>query len=133
MASASLGNLLRHLREQAALSQEELAARAEVSRATIQNVENHRRVPRRAALRRLAAALGVEVTALLDAIQQPDAADLGDLTADELRQEIAELEDEIEHLEVRYERNRPHIVAHLQERLATLRERLNAPPGNEPL
>ena len=52
------------MREQAGLSQEELAAKAQVSRASIQNWEGNRTAPRRAESRRLAAALGVSVDAL---------------------------------------------------------------------
>jgi transcriptional regulator with XRE-family HTH domain len=59
MATESLGSTLRRLRERADLSQEELAAKAQVSRASIQNWEADRRAPRRAESRRLAAALGV--------------------------------------------------------------------------
>lgn len=64
MAEAQLGPALRDLREQAGLSQEELAAKAQVSRATIQNWEGNRTAPRRAESRRLAAALGISVEAL---------------------------------------------------------------------
>ena len=64
MADAQLGRHLRDLREQAGLSQEELASKAQVSRASIQNWEGNRTAPRRAESRRLAAALGVSVDAL---------------------------------------------------------------------
>lgn len=64
MAEAQLGPMLRDLREQAGLSQEELASKAQVSRASIQNWEGNRTAPRRAESRRLAAALGVSVDAL---------------------------------------------------------------------
>lgn len=64
MAEAQLGAALRSMREQAGLSQEELAAKAQVSRASIQNWEGNRTAPRRAESRRLAAALGVSVDAL---------------------------------------------------------------------
>lgn len=64
MADAQLGKRLRDLREQAGLSQEELAAKAQVSRASIQNWEAARTAPRRAESRRLAAALGITVDAL---------------------------------------------------------------------
>lgn len=64
MADAQLGKKLRDLREQAGLSQEELAAKAQVSRASIQNWEAARTAPRRAESRRLAAALGITVDAL---------------------------------------------------------------------
>jgi len=52
------------MREQAGLSQEELAAKAQVSRASIQNWEADRTAPRRAESRRLAAALGITVDTL---------------------------------------------------------------------
>lgn len=64
MAEPQLGKRLRDLREQAGLSQEELAAKAQVSRASIQNWEAARTAPRRAESRRLAAALGISVDAL---------------------------------------------------------------------
>lgn len=52
------------MREHAGLSQEELAAKAQVSRASVQNWEASRTAPRRAEFRRLAAALGVSVETL---------------------------------------------------------------------
>jgi len=52
------------MRESAGMSQEELAAKAQVSRASIQNWEGNRTAPRRAESRRLAAALGISVAAL---------------------------------------------------------------------
>lgn len=64
MTEAQLGKGLRDLREQAGLSQEELAAAAQVSRASIQNWEANRTAPRRAESRRLAAALGMTVEVL---------------------------------------------------------------------
>ncbi|MFI6681923.1 helix-turn-helix transcriptional regulator [Kribbella sp. NPDC050469] len=64
MQKPTRGNLVRTLREQAGLSQEELAVRAQVSRATVQNIERDRTDPRRAVLRRLAEALGTDVAAL---------------------------------------------------------------------
>lgn len=95
MQQTPLGSLVRHLREQAYLSQEELAARAQVSRATIQNIESNRRIPRRAGLRRIATALGVDVAELQAAI--PDAGGTED-TADlvirrrDLEEGLAELQ-----------------------------------------
>jgi transcriptional regulator with XRE-family HTH domain len=68
MQLPTLGSLIRSLREQAGLSQEELAARAQVSRATVQNLERDRREPRRAVLRRIAEALGTDVAALNQAL-----------------------------------------------------------------
>lgn len=67
MAADSFGSTLRSLRTQAGMSQEELASKAEVSRASVQNWEGGRREPRRAELRRLAAALGVDVATLTQA------------------------------------------------------------------
>ena len=65
MQNPTRGHLVRTLREQAGLSQEELAVRAQVSRATVQNIERDRtEEPRRAVLRRLAEALGTNVAAL---------------------------------------------------------------------
>src|SRR5690349_17531947 len=64
MAEPTYGSTLKKLRSQAGLSQEELAAKAQVSRASIQNWEGNRTRPRRAESRRLAAALGVTVDAL---------------------------------------------------------------------
>lgn len=77
--SQDLGHRVQELRQQAGLSQEELAARVAVSRATIQNVERGRGVPRPATMRRIAEALGTDVTGLTsdDSPQEP--------TLDELR------------------------------------------------
>jgi transcriptional regulator with XRE-family HTH domain len=58
------GKTLRQLREQARLSQEDLAAKAQVSRASIQNWEANRTAPRRAEMNRLASALGLTDLAL---------------------------------------------------------------------
>lgn len=46
------------------MSQEDLAARAEVSRSTIQNIEAGRRKPQPASLKRIARALGTDLAAL---------------------------------------------------------------------
>lgn len=126
MTDTSLGNLIRHLREQAALSQEELAVRAQVARTTIQNVETHRRVPRSSGLRRIAAALGVDVSVLLGAKSGDAAEPPAAVSAEELRLMIAETEDEIENLAVKHERNRAYLVAHLQKRLTELRQQLDS-------
>lgn len=125
MEEPSLGGLVRHLREQAFLSQEELARNAQVSRATVQNMENNRHVPRRSVLRRIAAALGVD-PAMLQPTGEPAGDDAEALTSAQLRQLIAETEDEIEHLDVRHERNRSYIVSHLQRRIAEYRRQLDS-------
>lgn len=90
MADAQLGKRLRDLREEAGLSQEELASKAQVSRASIQNWEAARTAPRRAESRRLAAALGVTVDALkaLTGKDRVDAQEVRDAL-----QEVAKIED----------------------------------------
>jgi len=60
MADDTFGFTLRSLRIKAGMSQEELAAKAQVSRASVQNWEKNRRQPRNAEARRLSRALGVE-------------------------------------------------------------------------
>jgi transcriptional regulator with XRE-family HTH domain len=57
---------LRELRDRASLSQEELAERAGVSRATIADLELGNRKPQPKTRRKLAAALGVEPHELSD-------------------------------------------------------------------
>lgn len=111
MGTTTLGSAIRHLREQADLSQEELAAKAQVSRASIQNWEGDRRQPRRAELRRLAAALRVSEADLkaLAAGDQPNGNgdDSPEPDGDELQQlraEIEELREEIKRLSVRKKR-----------------------------
>jgi transcriptional regulator with XRE-family HTH domain len=65
------GNLLktprlRELRERAALSQEDLAKKAGVARATIADLEANKRPARPSTRRKLAEALGVEPAELMD-------------------------------------------------------------------
>lgn len=111
MGTETLGSTIRNLREQADLSQEELAAQAQVSRASIQNWEGDRRQPRRAELRRLAAALHVS-EAFLKAIAAGDHPDDNggngpESTDDEvrrLRAEVQELRAEIKRLSARKKR-----------------------------
>ena len=57
--------LLRSLRERAALSQEDLAEKSGVSRATIADLEAGKRPARPSTRRKLADALGVEPKALM--------------------------------------------------------------------
>lgn len=59
MAEDTFGSTLKSQRIKAGMSQEELAAKAQVSRASVQNWERDRRLPRNAEARRLATALGV--------------------------------------------------------------------------
>lgn len=90
MQNQTRGNLVRTLRERAGLSQEELAVRAQVSRATVQNIERDRTDPRRAVLRRLAEALGTDVAALSPV--QP-------MTLEEIAERRAELLDALAKLD----------------------------------
>ena len=57
---------LRGLRERAALSQEDLAKKAGVARATIADLEANKRPARPSTRRKLAEALGVEPAELMD-------------------------------------------------------------------
>ena len=57
---------LRELRERAALSQEDLAKKAGVDRATIADLEANKRPARPITRRKLAEALGVEPAELMD-------------------------------------------------------------------
>ena len=57
---------LRELRERAALSQEDLAKKSGVSRATIADLEADKRPARPSTRRKLAEALGVEPAELMD-------------------------------------------------------------------
>lgn len=119
------------------LSFVELAERAGISDVSLRNFRKGRGNLRPRNQRKLENALGWtagSIAAILDggaavlAGAEPEASPpAAPMTADELRQAIAEVEDEIEHLDVKYERNRPGIIAHLQQRLTTLRARLNSP------
>ena len=85
----TLSQQIRSARERRGWTQEQLAVRADVSRSTIQNLENGRRSPHRGSLGRIAAALGVSVDALKRAGED-------ELDAREIRdalQAAAELED----------------------------------------
>jgi transcriptional regulator with XRE-family HTH domain len=62
---------LRELRERAALSQEDLAERSEVARATIADLEAGKRPARPSTIRKLAKGLGVEVTELYGEAEYP--------------------------------------------------------------
>ena len=57
---------LRELRERAALSQEDLAKKAGVARATIADLEANKRPARPSTRRKLAEALGVDPAELMD-------------------------------------------------------------------
>lgn len=76
-----LGHRVQELRRRAGLSQEELAARVHVSRATIQNVENGRTTARPATLRRIAEALGTDMAGLTSDEPIPEPPTLDELKA----------------------------------------------------
>jgi transcriptional regulator with XRE-family HTH domain len=109
------------------LSYLQLAERAGISDVSLRNFRKGRGVLRPRNQRRLEVALGWapgSIGALLDGGEPAQAAPDDQVSADELREMIAETEDEIANLEVRHERNRPYLVAHLERRLAELRSRL---------
>lgn len=81
MADTTFGSTLKSLRDKAGMSQEELAASAQVSRASVQNWEGNRTKPRRAELRRLAGALGISPDGL-KALAEGGVAPVGDLRAE---------------------------------------------------
>lgn len=122
--SPALGSLIRRLRESADLSQEELAARAAVSRATIQSVENGRHAPRRASLKRIAQALGTDVTTLTSAVEST--ATTAAAEAHALRQELGDLQDERNALQTRHSSTFRVIARALDLEIAQLRARLLA-------
>ena len=75
----TLAQQIRSARELRGWTQEQLAVRADVSRSTIQNLENGRRSPQRGSLGRIAAALGISVEALKRAgEEQVDAQEIRD-------------------------------------------------------
>ena len=67
MSPRRLGRLLRRIREEKGLTQDELARKARLTKPYISQIENGvRRNPSLPALQRLAKALGVPVTELLE-------------------------------------------------------------------
>ncbi len=68
----TLGRRLRRLREEAGLTQAELAQRAGVGRVTVARIENGRMYARTETLRRLARALGISLVDLLAPEPEPD-------------------------------------------------------------
>lgn len=86
----TLAQQIRSAREKRGWTQEQLAVHADVSRSTVQNLENGRRQPHRASLRRIADALGVDVADLSSA-QPMTLAEIADKRA-ELLAALAELD-----------------------------------------
>lgn len=83
----TIGQKVRRIRESRFMSQEELAAAAKVSRATVQNVEADRRLGQRGkTVRSLAAALGVHVSDLAE----PDAE-----TVEEIRKSVGAIKGQV--------------------------------------
>ncbi|MBR3525249.1 MAG: response regulator [Lachnospiraceae bacterium] len=67
----SFGEILRRLRIEKGLSQQQLADRLYVQRPSLTNWETGRRIPDVVMISRIAEALGVETSALLDAAKEP--------------------------------------------------------------
>lgn len=130
MPTETLGLVLKALRESADLSQEELAAKAQVSRGSVQNWENDRSKPRRAEFRRLAAALRITPEDLKARTEGQST--LGEATEsvtaarEDLVRMISDLREEIQYLNPKYERNRPLLVEHLERKIAELQAQLKA-------
>lgn len=116
------------------MSYVQLAERAGISDVSLRNFRKGRGILKPVNLRRLENALewapgslrsildGGEPTPLSEGGQPP----AGEPTADELRQLISETEDELKWLNPKYESNRASLTAHLERRLADLRNRLKA-------
>ena len=66
MSQRNLGMNVKRLREERGLTQEVLAKRAKLHRVYVAQIEGRTKTPSLAALERLAKALGVPVTALLE-------------------------------------------------------------------
>ena len=62
--TGTLAERIRSARERRGWTQEQLAVHADVSRSTIQNLENGRRQPHRGSIKRIAHALGISVESL---------------------------------------------------------------------
>lgn len=91
---ATLARTVEALRDRLGMSQEELAATAEVSRSTIQSIEaGGDRVPRNASLRRIARALNTDVATLWGEDPTPAEQAWGDRTGsdDELTEALDDL------------------------------------------
>lgn len=111
------------------ISYVELAVRAGLSEISIRNLRKGRANFRARNLRKLEIALGWtagSIEAVLaggDPTVEPAQAAI---SADDLVQLIAETEDELLHLNPKYESNRALLTGHLEKRLADLRRQLDA-------
>lgn len=74
--TGTLAERIRSARENRGWTQEQLAVHADVSRSTIQNLENNRRQPHRGSLRRIADALGIGVDDLRAESERLDAEEI---------------------------------------------------------
>lgn len=72
--SERVGVTLRGIREEASLTQEELAERSDLDQATLSRIETGKREPRLRTLKKLARGLGVELPALLSRLSSHTAA-----------------------------------------------------------
>lgn len=113
----------------------QLAERAGISDVSLRNFRKGRGTPNALSKRRLESGLRWEpgsVDAILaggdPTLSSAPSHEVADATSSpqELRQQIAELREEIRWLEVKHERNRPYIVQHLERRIAELQTQLDA-------
>jgi transcriptional regulator with XRE-family HTH domain len=110
------------------LSYVELAERAGISDVSLRNFRKGRGNLRPRNQRRLENALGWtpgSIAAVLAGGAPTEEGTDVPASQDELRELIADTEDELLHLQVRHERNRSFLVAHLEKRLGDLRRQLN--------
>lgn len=112
----------------------QLAERAGISDVSLRNFRKGRGTPNALSKRRLETGLRWEpgsVDAILaggdPTLSSTPSLDVVEAASpQELRQRIAELREEIRWLDVKHERNRPYIVAHLERRIAELQTQLDA-------
>ena len=116
------------------LSWVQLAATAGISDVSLRNFRKGRGTPNALSKRRLEAALQWAAGSVDELLAGGQPIALGEvavgegdaLSAQEIRRRIAELRDEIKWLSPRYERNRPMLVAHLEQKVAELERQLDA-------
>lgn len=115
------------------ISYVELADRAGISDVSIRNLRKGRANFRPRNLRKLEIALEWAAGSIAAVLAGGDPTNDGAattappaLSASDLIQMIAETEDELAHLNPRYESNRPLLTKHLEQRLADLRRQLDA-------
>ncbi len=112
------------------ISYVELADRAGISDVSLRNLRKGRANFRPRNVRKLEIALGWEPGSIAAVLAggDPMVGEPADapISADDLTQLIAETEDELLHLNPKYESNRALLTEHLEKRLADLRRQLDA-------